>query len=181
VPVVAVERNGASRNVRLARALRIPVVVGDAGDRFVLDRLVLRKARALAAVASDDLENVAVAVTTRAVSAATRVVMRAGDHGAIAETRSLFAIGQVCDVNALSAAYFTLSLRGCPPAYVFGQDHDVVAVADDGSCRSVAEGYDGEALTGTNARRVPHPRDGSASRGSAELVPREPISWKGGS
>ena len=54
---------------------------------------------------SDDLDNVAVAVTANAVAPATRVVLRAGEHEAIAETRSLLPLGTTRDVTALGATY----------------------------------------------------------------------------
>ncbi|WP_251022365.1 NAD-binding protein [Streptomyces sp. ISL-10] len=115
VGVVAVERNPQAPHLRLARALGVPVVVADAKDRFVLRRLGLLKAQALAAVASDDLDNIAVSVAALAVAPELRVVMRAGDHEAIAETRSLFKIGIVHDLGGLSAAYTTAALTGLRP------------------------------------------------------------------
>jgi hypothetical protein len=69
IRVVAVERNPHAACLPLARSLGIPVVLGRAGDRFLLERLCVRRARALAAVASDGLENIAVAVAARAVAA----------------------------------------------------------------------------------------------------------------
>ncbi|MGW0735712.1 NAD-binding protein [Streptomyces sp. NPDC002851] len=115
IGVIAVERDPKAPNLRLARALGVPVVIGDATDKFVLRRLSLPKARAMAAVASDDLDNIAVSVAVRAVAPEMRVVIRAGDHEAIAETQSLFSIGIVHDLGSLSAAYTTASLTGLRP------------------------------------------------------------------
>lgn len=104
VPVVAVERNPDAANLRLAKAAGIPVLIAHGEDRAVLARLRLRHAVALAAMASQDLENVEVALAALVVSPELRIVLRAGDGDVITETRSLFKIGQVCDVSALTAA-----------------------------------------------------------------------------
>ncbi|WP_432069411.1 NAD-binding protein [Streptomyces sp. AA1529] len=131
--VIAVERDPAAPNLRLAKALGIPVVVADARDRFVLRKLRLHTAQAMAAVASDDLDNIAVAVAARAVDPELRVVVRAGDHEAIAETRSLFSIGIVRDLASLSAAYTTASLTGLRPQGVLAQDSRLLVEGPSGS------------------------------------------------
>jgi Trk K+ transport system NAD-binding subunit len=104
VDVVAVERDPNAANMPLARHLGIPVVIGRGGDRLVLERLSLRRTRALAAVTSDELENIAVAVTALATHPAVRVVLRAGTDDVTAETQSLFDIGIALDADALAGA-----------------------------------------------------------------------------
>lgn len=115
VPVVGVERDGLAPQLRLARGLGIPVVIGQGADRSVLQRLGLGRSRALAAVSSDDLDNVAVAVAVTAVAPETRVVLRAGEQEAIAETRSLMPLGVTRDVTAIAAAYVVARIRGMAP------------------------------------------------------------------
>ena len=88
VRAVAVERDGEAPNVHLAK------------------RLGARRARALASVTSDDRVNIAVSVAALAVRDDLRVVLRAGDDDAVTETRALFAIGVVRDVNRLAAGRF---------------------------------------------------------------------------
>ncbi len=109
-------------NLRIARTLGIPVVVAHGGDRAVLERLRLHRALALAAVGSDDLDNVAVAVTAHGVAPGTRVVLRAGEHEAIAETRSLLPLGTTRDVTGLSATYVVARLLGTAATAVVGHD-----------------------------------------------------------
>lgn len=133
IGVVAVERNPAAPNLRLARALGVPVVIADATDRFVLHTLGLQRAQAMAAVASDDLDNIAVSVAALAVAPELRVVMRAGEHEAIAETRSLFRIGHVHDLNSLSAAYTTASLNGLRPRSVLAHGKQLMVERADGA------------------------------------------------
>ncbi len=130
--VVGIERDIAAPNLVTARALGIPVHVGDAARRRVLRRVRADRAVALCAVGSDELDNVAVAVTARAVSPSLRVVLRAGNHDAIAETQSLFRIGTVCDVTGLTACYVVHSLIDRAPSAVFSQESGVVVVDDVG-------------------------------------------------
>jgi hypothetical protein len=83
-------------------------VLRESGD------LGLRRSRALAAVGSDDPDNlaVAVAVAVHGVSPGTRVVVRAGERRAIAESRSLLPLGLTRDVTRFSARYVVCRLRG---------------------------------------------------------------------
>lgn len=160
IGVVAVERDPAAPNLRLARALGVPVVMADAKDRFVLRRLGLHKAQAMAAVASDDLDNIAVAVTALAVAPELRVVIRAGDHEAIAETRSLFKIGLVHDLGGLSAAYTTASLLGLRPRGVLVHER-----------RLLVECEDGEFVPWPHAGRCDHAQERPPGAGSSVEVP----------
>jgi voltage-gated potassium channel Kch len=130
IPVVGVERNPSAPHLRLARTLRIPVVVGHGGDRAVLERLRLRRAVALAAVGSDDLDNIAVAVAAHGVASGTHVVLRAGEHEAIAETRSLFPLGITRDTTRLSAAYVTARLLGIAATAAVPHANDVYLEVD---------------------------------------------------
>jgi voltage-gated potassium channel Kch len=136
VAVVGVERDPQAPNLRLARTLGVPVVMAHGGDRAVLERLRLHRAAALAAVGSDDLDNIAVAVAAHAVAPGTRVVLRAGEHEAIAETRSLLPLGTTRDVTGLSATYLVarlLGVRVC--AVVGGPDEEYLAVPGEGFVR----------------------------------------------
>ncbi|MEV0405355.1 NAD-binding protein [Actinoallomurus sp. NPDC050550] len=126
----------------------VPVVVADAIDRFVLRELGLQRAQAMAAVASDDLDNIAVSVVALAVAPELRVVMRAGDHEAIAETRSLFKIGLVHDLGSLSAAYTTASLIGLRPRGVLTHGK-----------RLLVERADGRFVPWPQADRCGHPQE----------------------
>jgi Trk K+ transport system NAD-binding subunit len=81
-------------------------MVGDGSERGLLVRLGVRRAAALASVTSDDHVNIAVSVAALAVRDDLRVVLRAGDDDAVTETRALFPIGVVRDVNRLAAGHF---------------------------------------------------------------------------
>jgi TrkA-N domain len=102
VPVVAVERNVDADNVARAKDEKIPVVVGSGGDQRLLRRLSLTRARALASVTSDELENIAIAVAARGVRSDLHIALRAGGGEATDEIRSLFGIGVVRDVHRIA-------------------------------------------------------------------------------
>ncbi|WP_330461487.1 NAD-binding protein [Streptomyces sp. NBC_00820] len=131
IPVVGVERDPHTTTARLARSLGIPVMTGHGGDRAVLEKLRLGHARALAAVGSDDLDNIAVALAAHGVAPGTRVVIRAGEHEAIAETRSLLPMGTIRDVTSLAAAYVLARLLREPVTGVVAHQHDVCLQTDE--------------------------------------------------
>ncbi|WP_432587590.1 NAD-binding protein [Streptomyces sp. HD1123-B1] len=133
VPVVGVEREPTAPNLRLARAMRIPVVLAHGEDREVLARLGLARADALAAVGSEELDNIAVAVAAHGVAPEVRVVLRAGEDEAIAETRALLPLGLTRDITRTSAAYVTARLTGLAPRRVVADaDCDYVDLPDRG-------------------------------------------------
>ena len=127
IPVVAVERDPSAANLRLAKLAKVPVLVAPGNDFAVLRKLSLSRARALAAMGSDDLDNVEIAIAALAVRPDLRIVLRAGEDGVIAETRSLFSIGEVRDVSALTTLAVMLSVTGQRWEVVFTRDHDLVA------------------------------------------------------
>ena len=141
VPVVAVERDPEAANLRLAKAARIPVLIAHAEDRSVLERLRLSKARALAAMGADELDNVEVAIAALATAPHLRVVLRAGDNDVITETRSLFRIGAVCDISALTAFAVCAAVGGQAPSFVYQHGHELATFAahvDDAPGESAA-------------------------------------------
>jgi voltage-gated potassium channel Kch len=126
IDVVAVERNPAAPNLRLVRALRIPaVVVGHGEDRRLLERLGAQKARAVAVVSSDDLDNISAAIAAQAAAPETRIVIRAGEHSDITDTHTLLPLGTVRDVSLLSAAYVAAQLTGQHPRSVVANGRHV--------------------------------------------------------
>ena len=128
VPVVAVERDRDARSIGLARELGLPVVIGRGSDRELMGRLSLQKARSVAAVTSDDLENISVAMTARGIEEDIRVVMRVGDGDVANETRSLLALGLIRDVHRIAAALIASMARG-------DEAESVVCLGDDAHLR----------------------------------------------
>lgn len=133
IRVLAVERDPHAPNLRHTRAAGIPVLIGNAVDRQIIRRMSLARARALAAMGSDDLDNVEAIIAARAVAPAVRMVLRAGEGDIVRESRSLFRIGQVRDVSGLTAAVVTRALVGGSPslAYQRGDEIRVVTAGQD--------------------------------------------------
>jgi voltage-gated potassium channel Kch len=102
VPVVAIERDDEAPNVARAKEERVPVVLGRGESQRVLRRVSLGRARALAAVTSDELENIAVSVAARGVRGDLNIALRAGDGDVSSEVRSLFHLGVVRDVHRIA-------------------------------------------------------------------------------
>ena len=128
IPVVAVERDADAETVGLAREMKLPVVVGRGADPSLLRRLSLQRARAVAAVSSDDLVNISAAMGARGIHEDVRVVLRVGDGEVANETRSLLALGVVRDVHRIAAALLAMMLLGEEP-------ESVVCLGDDAHVR----------------------------------------------
>jgi Trk K+ transport system NAD-binding subunit len=112
VPVVIVEVSDDSRFVSPARAAGIPVFVGDARHREVLDELRLGSARALVAATSDDLVNLSVALNARAVRPDLRVVVRVYDPDFAIRVQHGFHIRFTRSVSHLAAPAFAAAAVG---------------------------------------------------------------------
>lgn len=114
IAVIGIEQDPAARALPIARQSGIPVLIGDGSSRSLLRRARVQHCIAMVAAGSLDRDNIAVAVSALALNPKVRVILRAGTDDAIEETRSLFHIGSVVDVNGLTAAYVTQALTGRP-------------------------------------------------------------------
>jgi len=129
--VVAVERDESKPYVALAKRLGVPVVIGDGRDRWLHERLGLKRARSLAAVTADDLTNISVSVAAQAVRPDVRVVLRAFEGAVTEESQALFHIGVVRDVFAVASAGLAAAALG-QPTYVALRNHDMYLVGGPG-------------------------------------------------
>jgi Trk K+ transport system NAD-binding subunit len=139
VPVVAVEVDPQADNIRRARQYDIPVVVGRGSSRAVLQRLSLARARAFAAVTSDEIENIAAAVAALAIRENLRTVLRAGSGDVLDETRALFAIGAVRDVYLIGGTLLAAAALGLPAEGAFMFEEAVWVICPDGRLETFAE------------------------------------------
>jgi len=112
VAVVIVDVSDESRFVSPARAAGIPVFVGDARHREVLDELRLGAARALVATTSDDLVNLSVALNARAIRPDLRVVVRLFDPDFAVRVQHGFHIRFTRSVSHLAAPAFAAAAVG---------------------------------------------------------------------
>lgn len=127
IPVLAVEREADAPNLRLARTAQVPVLVAQGQDVEVLRRVGVERARAVAAMGSADLDNIEVAIAASAIVPDIPIALRAGESAMIAETRSLFRIGEVRDVSGLTAASVVERMTGTVPVAVFAEGARLVA------------------------------------------------------
>ncbi|MCF6521918.1 NAD(P)-binding protein [Streptomyces sp. JJ36] len=139
IRVVAVERDREAPCVPLAKELGIPVVFGRGGDRFLLRKLALSRARAIAAVSSDALENITVAVAARAVAPEQRIVLRSGgEEDVISESRSLFRIATACDLAEVGGSHVAATALGLRPLATFTSGRGVQVLHADGRVHPAA-------------------------------------------
>jgi voltage-gated potassium channel Kch len=103
IAVLGVERDPDAPCVRLARAAGIPVLIGRGDDREILERVGIRRSRAVAAVTSTDLVNVAVGLAADDLAPGIGLVLRLGDGEVAAETDSLLHLGRICDAHKIAS------------------------------------------------------------------------------
>jgi len=139
IGVVAVERDVSAPSVQLARDYKIPVVIGEGGERELLSRLSLGRARALAAITSDDVGNIAISVAALALRDDLRVILRAGDGDVTTEIRSLFHIGVVRDVHRIAGDLLAAAALGIEATGAATRDDETWLVFGDGTARPFAE------------------------------------------
>ena len=132
VRVLAIDADEDNYNVTRAKDYGIPVLLGRGGNHFVLRRLSLGRARALAAVTSDEVENIAIVGAALGIREDLRTLLRAGRGEVTNETRSLFKIGTVRDVNRIGGTYLAAAALGSDATGAFLHDHMVCLVTPDG-------------------------------------------------
>lgn len=131
IPVVAVEQNPHAKNVPRAKDQGLPVVIGSGSSQRLLRRLSVDRARAVAAVTSDEIENIAVAVAARGVSPDLHLTFRAGDGDLTSDTRSLLRVGAVRDVYRIAGGALAAAALGAAVRSAFVHD-DMLYIIDDG-------------------------------------------------
>ncbi|HEV2769496.1 MAG TPA: NAD-binding protein [Solirubrobacteraceae bacterium] len=112
IPVLGIDSDIDSYNVARAKEYGLPVVIGRGGDRFLLARLSLRRARALAAVTGQEVENISIAVTAHGMTENLRTVLHAGRGEVTRETRSLFSVGVIRDIYRVGGAVLAAAALG---------------------------------------------------------------------
>jgi voltage-gated potassium channel Kch len=122
ISVVAIDDRPDGENVGQARRAGLPVVIGRGADPWLLRRLSLGHALALAAVTADDMQNIKIALSARAEARGLRVVLRAGSNATGGEIRSLERLGHVRDVHRIGAVYIAGIALGSAAAHVVVDD-----------------------------------------------------------
>ena len=140
VRVLAVEGDADNYNVARAKDYGIPVVIGRGGSHFLLRKLALHRARALAAVTSDEVENIAIVGAALGVRDDLRTLLRAGRGEVSNETQSLFKLGIVRDVNRIGGTFLAMAALGSDVRNAFLDEETVYLVMPDGTIEAFDEG-----------------------------------------
>lgn len=135
IPLVAIEQNEEAKNVPRAKDLRIPIVIGSGSSQRTLRMLSIDNARGLAAVTSDEVENIAVSIAARGVRSELHVAFRAGDGDATSETASLFGIGVVRDIYRIAGTTIAAVALGYDAEEAFPYGGTLYLVDADGEIR----------------------------------------------
>lgn len=147
VPVLAIEVNRDADYVARARDYGLPVVIGRGGSSHLLRRVRTNRARALAAVTSDEIENIAIVVAAHACREDLRTLLRAGRGEMMNETRALLKLGVVRDVYRVGGTLIAAMALGSPAREAFLHDRVVYLVTPDGSI----EPFEGDTANGSAA------------------------------
>lgn len=144
-PVLAIESNRDADYVARAKAYGIPVVIGRGGSLHLLRRVSTRRARALAAVTSDEIENIAIVVSALACRDDLRTLFRAGRGEMMSETRALLKLGVVRDVDRIGGTLIAAMALGSPAREAFLHEKVVYLVSPDGRIEPFARTVDAAA------------------------------------
>ena len=131
--VVAIDDQPDGEHVGLARQLKLPVVIGRGADPSLLRRISADRALALAAVTSDDFQNIRIALTAGAEAPGVRIVLRAGSHATGGEIRSLERLGHVRDVHRIAAVYLAGVTLGSRAEHVVVEEDTAHLRTTDGA------------------------------------------------
>lgn len=131
-PVLAIESNREADYIDRAKHRGIPVVIGRGGSLRLLRRVSTRRARALAAVTSDEIENIAIVVSALTCRDDLRTLLRAGRGEMMSETRALLKLGVVRDVDRIGGTLIAAMALGSPAREAFLHDKVVYLVSADG-------------------------------------------------
>lgn len=132
VRVLAIDSDSENYNVSRAKDYGIPVVLGRGGNHFLLRKLSLGRARALAAVTSDEVENIAIVGAALGIREDLRTLLRGGRGEVSNETQSLFKLGIVRDVNRIGGAFLAAAALGSEAREAFLDDQTVYLTMPDG-------------------------------------------------
>lgn len=132
LPVLAIDSDVHNYNVERAKEYGLPVVIGRGGSRFLLGRLSLGRARALAAVTGQEIENISIAVAAHGMTEDLQTVLHAGRGEVTNETRSLFGIGVIRDVYRIGGAVLAAAALGSDASAGFLHEQTTYLITPDG-------------------------------------------------
>lgn len=110
--VVAIERDPNGRFVNSARALKIPVIMGDASLPDTLNEARITTASALLAVTSHDTDNLEIALAAKSLAHQLPIVVRNQDPDFSRQVQQVFEFEQVMSPTELAAPSFAAAALG---------------------------------------------------------------------
>jgi Trk K+ transport system NAD-binding subunit len=139
IPVVVVEQNADAKNVARGKDHRLPIVIGSGASQRLLRRLSIGRARAIAAVTSDEVENIAISIAAQGIRRDVNIVLRAGDVAVTKGPRWLFGIGVVRDVYRIAASALAATILAQESFEAFPYERVMYLVDEEGRIRSFSE------------------------------------------
>jgi Trk K+ transport system NAD-binding subunit len=110
--VVAIERNTQSRFVNSAKALKIPVIFGDASLPDILNTVHIATAAGFLAVTSHDTDNLEIALTAKSLAPKLPIVVRNQDPDFSQQVQQVFEFERVMSPTDLAAPSFAAAALG---------------------------------------------------------------------
>jgi voltage-gated potassium channel len=104
--VVGVEQDAEGRFLEKIRQMNVPVLLGDARQREVLEKARVDEASAIVACTQDDLTNLDIALDARELNPGIKVVLRMFDAQLAEKVRRGFGIHTAFSTSALAAPVF---------------------------------------------------------------------------
>ncbi|MBD1896093.1 NAD-binding protein [Coleofasciculus sp. FACHB-129] len=110
--VVVIERDANNRFLNTVRALKVPVIQGDASLSATLKAANVEKADALLAVTSDDMANLEIALSAKGIAPKLAVVVRNQDPHFASQAQKVFEFDAVLSPTELAAPSFAAAALG---------------------------------------------------------------------
>lgn len=110
--VVVIERDANNRFLNTVRALKVPVIQGDASLATTLKAANVDKADALLAVTSDDMANLEIALSAKGIAPKLAVVVRNQDPHFASQAQKVFEFDAVLSPTELAAPSFAAAALG---------------------------------------------------------------------
>ena len=127
--VVGIEQDAACPFLEELHELDVPVLVGNARQREVLDKAHVREASAIVACTQDDLTNLDIALDARELNPGIKVVLRMFDSQLAERVRGGFGIHTAFSTSALAAPIFAAAATRTQIDYSFYVDDVLLNVA----------------------------------------------------
>jgi voltage-gated potassium channel len=127
--VIGVECNADCQFLESVRQMKVPVLLGDARQREVLEQARVEEASAIVVCTEDDLTNLAIALDAREMNPGIKVVMRMFDAQLAEKVRSGFGIHTAFSTSALAAPVFAAAATRAQIDHSFYVDDILMNVA----------------------------------------------------